>query len=128
MYKRCTNPQCSQKRKLSVTGYGRKQGCTHYCKICGWGYWTHKIKPTSEQIAEAKKINSNAIAHDLTYYILKPDPPGKWGSSPDTIKVDFFGGSKRPYWLNDRLKRIWRAKYIKKYPDCIYAKELKEKE
>lgn len=124
---KCTaNRRCAQHLELTHTGYGRKQGCTHYCKVCGWGYWTHKIKPTNKQIEEAKKINPKAVAHDLTYYIVKPQPKVKWGTGVDAQMIDFFGGSKRPYWLNDKLKRIWRAKYIKKYPNSIFAKEIEK--
>lgn len=127
---RCTNPRCSQHRHMTQTGFSRKQGCTHHCILCGWGYWTHKIKPTDEQIKEAKKINPKAVAHDLTYYTLKPIPPNKFMSGTvENMMIDYFGGSKCPYWLNDKLRAKWKVKYIKKYPSSrIAQEEAKRKE
>ena len=123
MNKRCTNKRCSQHIELTHTGYGANQGCTYYCLLCGWGYWEHKIKPTDAELTMAKAIYPKAVVADLTYTVLKPIPPKPYTSSKtEDMMIDFFGGRKRPYWLNEKQKAVWRQKYIKKYPEGEFAK------
>ena len=124
---RCTNDGCSQHRRLKQTGFGEKQGCTHYCIICGWGYWTHIIKPTAEQIQEAQKLypklKSGEVSAGLTREVLKPVPEGELGKGAEKVMIEHLGGFQ-PFWLNEELKKVWREKYYILFPD----KRPKDKE
>lgn len=115
--KLCQNASCSQHPPLYQTGFNTAQGCTHYCKICGWGYWTHIIKPTDEQIKTAEKLYpkyTKALLTDmLTWEIVKPKPPGIWGKGSVEKTMLKYLGEFQPYWLSDKLKKIWKAKYKK---------------
>lgn len=111
----CQNEACSQHLPLHQTGFSEKQGCTHYCKICGWGYWTHEVKPTTEEVQAAEKAfpkyTRERITNALTREVLKPKPPGIW----EKVMIEHLGGFQ-PYWLSRNLKRIWRKKYLELHP------------
>ena len=115
----CTNKVCSQRPPLYQTGFGKSQGCTHYCKICGWGYWTHDVPPDQETvdavIKQNPKLSILQIKEALTREVLKSKPPGKWGEGAEKLMLEHLGRFQ-PYWLSDELKKIWAAKYLKAYP------------
>jgi hypothetical protein len=120
MANKCTNKRCSQRPLLYQTGWGASQGCTHRCKICGWGYWTHEIKPKLADIQAAEKANPkftrDAIIVAMTREVLRPQPPGEWGKGAEKRMIEQLGGPKSPYWLSKKLKRYWEAKYLELYP------------
>ena len=115
----CQNESCSQHPLLYQTGFSDKQGCTHYCKICGWGYWTHLLYPTTQEVDEAKrfypKLNSPQVRELLVREILKPKPVGAMITTVERTMIEYLGNFQ-PYWLKPHLKKIWRKKYLKLYP------------
>jgi len=115
----CQNEACSQHLPLHPTGFNEKQGCTYYCKICGWGYWTHYILPTTEEVQAAEKAHpkytKDRITKALTLEVLKPKPPGTYQTAIERQMIDHLGGFQ-PYWLNPKLKRIWHKKCLKLHP------------
>jgi len=112
---RCSNKSCNQRPLLYQTGYSSKQGCTHCCHVCGWGYWTHEIEPSTEEISEVQKLNKKMTYGDikkaLTKEVLKPYPQGEWGKTAEKKMIEHLGGHQ-PEWLPHRLKIYWRAKYL----------------
>ena len=116
---RCTNKACAQHRELTVTSFSKSQGCTHYCRICGWGYWTHDIAPDQETVDAVIKQNPKfsilQIKEILTVEVVKPVPPGEWGKGPEKLMLEHLGRFQ-PFWMSKRLKKIWAAKYLKAYP------------
>lgn len=118
MKQRCVNPRCSQRPHLNQTGWGIKQGCTHYCPICSWGYWTHKIEPSTDDISVVQKANKKLTYSDakiaLTQEVLKPYPAGEWGKTAEKKMIEHLGGHQ-PEWLSRKLKLYWREKYLEMF-------------
>ena len=123
---RCINYSCSQHPPLYQTSFSSKQGCTHYCKICGWGYWTHIKEPEEEEILALlkayPKLSRLQAKELLSVEIVKPKPPGVWGAGPEKIMLEHLG-KFQPFWLSNRLKIIWK----KKYEDSIKPPEEEKK-
>ena len=115
---RCTNKACAQHRKLTITSFSKSQGCTHYCRICGWGYWTHDIPPDQETVDEVIKQNPKLsilqIKEALTIEVLKPVPPGDYVNS-EKRKLEHLG-KFQPFWMSEKSKKYWKAKYLKENP------------
>jgi len=115
---RCTNPACAQHRKLTITSFSKSQGCTHYCNICGWGYWTHDVPPDQATVDEVIKVNPKLsilqIKEALTVEVLKPVPPGEWGKGARKRMHEHLG-KFQPFWMSAKAKKFWAAKYLKEY-------------
>lgn len=127
---KCKNPRCSQHPDLYQTGWSAKQGPTHHCRVCGWGYWTHIVKPTAEQVAEAEKLypkfTKEALIEALTREVPRPKPEGELYKDAEKKMIEQLGGPDSPYWLQKHKKRYWRAKYIELYPNSDLAKKAKQ--
>lgn len=121
MKRKCTNSICYiMSFDLYQTGYSEKQGCTHYCPVCGWGYWTHIEKPSKENIDNLHKANPKIsrieIEQYLTQEILRPYPPVEWGKGSEKKMIEHLGGDNQPFWLPNNLKKYWRKKYLESKP------------
>ncbi len=117
---------CSLIPKLKPTGYADNQCASYYCPICHIGFWLCEVKPTLNQVQEAKKINADITEKDMIYHVFKRTPKGKWGSNPETVMIDQFGKCM-PYWLTQKQKDYWMKKYCERYPNSVKAKAWKEK-
>ena len=84
---------CSQGFYLAVSGYSDKQGPTHYCPGCRWGFWPVLFKPTAAQVNEAKKTDPKASEATMSYMKMCNKPGPKWGTSPENLMIDQLGGS-----------------------------------
>ncbi len=116
---RCQNESCSQHPPLRQTSFSITQGCTHYCNICGWGYWTHIIKPELDVIRAAEKANPkytrDAVIVAMTREILRPLPDAALRSVAEKMRLKHLGGFQ-PFWMKEKDKKIWKAKYLKEFP------------
>lgn len=123
---KCTNPSCTMGSVLYLTSFSEKQGCTHYCRVCGWGYWTHHIKPSKEEVdalaIQNPKASRNDIEKYLTKEVVKPAPAAQWGKTPETLMIEHLGGFQ-PYWLRIPLRDYWRKKYLE-----LHSEEEPKKE
>ena len=117
---------CSQGFKLAVSGYSEKQGPTHYCPCCRWGFWPVIMKPTAAQVKEIQKTHPDLKEADLTYTKLRNKPAATWGGSPETVMIDHLGG-KLPTFLTVALRRYWNKKWCEKYPNTERGKAYRQK-
>lgn len=111
---------CSQQLPLSVSGYSEKQGPTHFCPVCRWGFWTVEMKPSADQIALAKLDHPEACEANMKYFKLRNKPNPKWGSTAETLMIDQYG-KLEPQFLTVKLRKYWLNKYCDKYPNSEKA-------
>lgn len=118
--RKCPNQRCAQHPELYLTGGSPQQGPTHHCRICGYAYWTHEVKPSEDEVKAAEiaapKYTEAQLRLALTREVLKPMPPGEWGKGAEKRMIEQLGGPNQPYWLQDKKKKYWTQKYKELYP------------
>jgi len=122
---------CSQTAPLRISGYSEKQGPTHFCPICRWGFWPVLIKPSKEQVVLFQISYPEANEKNMSYMKMCNKPAqGQYGKSTDDIMLDQMG-KLMPDFLTEGLKEYWIEKYCAKYPNgniCINRAKRKEEE
>jgi len=125
---------CSQQIKLEPTGYSDSQAPSKYCPICRIGFWLVEIKPSLNQLTQARsKYNNIAIKEsDMSYTALRREPLPTWNSNTklraENVKNKMIDqlGKLLPWWLTDKQKAYWAKKYDERYPNSDIAKKRKE--
>jgi hypothetical protein len=115
----------SQWVKLQVSGLSEKQGPTHFCPICRWGFWPVKFIPNTAQVKHAMLTNPKATTQNMSYIRMcnKPKPP--YNQSVEYAMIIQLGKCG-PSFLTEKLKEYWLDKYCTKFPSTERAIQRKK--